>query len=177
MAPITSSFTADIVDSLFSDFTTKLGTGSLVYPTPTYMLLTTIQRAGGMAQLPPNETSCPALWLEYLAGGDKQAGIGRTHYVMQEDFNLYAMMILTPDSIGLTGRDPDTFRQNAGASLDTLMRRIIKAIDEWGGTITDSLLGGTTNGAHVTTWASVLTARNELLLEGRVMMHLEVQVE
>ena len=38
-------------------------------------------------------------------------------------------------------------------------------------------LGGTTNGATVDTWAYVLTARNDTLVEGRAMMHLYVDVE
>lgn len=177
MAPVTSSFVAGIIDSLFADLETNLGTDSTVYPAPEYMWLKTIQRAGGMAQLAPNERDCPALWIEYLAGGDKQMGLGRAHHLMQEDFNLYALMVMTPESVGMLDNDPNTFRGIAESSVDTMMRRIGKVVDEWSGTVTDTLLGGTTNGAKMTTWAFVLTAQNELLLEGRVMMHLEVQVE
>jgi len=177
MAPVSSSFISDIVDSLLSDLDTALGVGSSVYPDEEYLWIKTLHRAGGMAQLSPNERDCPALWIEYLAGGDKVMGLGRPHHIMQEDFNLYAMLIMNPDSVGMTGRDPEDFKQIAEASTDTLMRRIASVVDSWSDAVYDPLLGGSTNGGKITTWAFVLTAQNELLIEGRVMMHLEVQVE
>ena len=57
------------------------------------------------------------------------------------------------------------------------MRRMWKVITGWTGAITDPIIGGTTNGARVTTWAYVLAARDALLIEGRVLLHLVVKVE
>lgn len=177
MAPITSSFISDIIASLFADFETKLGVGSATYPTPAYLQVKTIRRAGGMPQLDEPDSNCPALWLEYLAGGEKQALIGRQAGVMQEDFNLFAKIVVTPESMGMSTRDVDAFRIAADASCDALMRRIWKVVADWTGAITDNIIGGTTNGASVSTWAYVLSARNQLLIEGRAMLGIEVRVE
>jgi hypothetical protein len=177
MAPIASSFISDIIQSLFADLETKLGIESVLYPSPSYMQLKTIRRAGGMPQLDEPDQNCPALWLEYLAGGDKEGALGRAHFGMQEDFNLFAKMVMTPKSVEMLGRDEDDFRVAADASTDMLMRRMWKVVTEWTGAITDPIIGGTTNGARVTTWAYVLTARDTLLVEGRVLLHLVVQVE
>lgn len=177
MTPLTSSFIADTVQSLFVDFETKLGVGSAVYPTPAYLQIKTIRRAGGLAQLDEPDQNCPALWLEYMAGGDKEGSIGRQHFGMQEDFNLFAKIVVSPEIMGLSTRDEDEFRLAAEAATDTMMRRMWKVVTDWTGAISDPIIGGTTNGARVSTWAFVLTARNALLVEGRAMLHLEIQVE
>lgn len=172
-----SSFISDIIQSLFSELETKLGVGSDVYPSPAYLQIKTLRRAGGMPQLDEPDPNTPALWIEYLAGGDKEATLGRRHGAMQEDFNLYAKVVLSPNVMGMPTRDVDEFRIAADASVDTLMRRIWKVCADWTGAITDQIMGGSTNGAYVNTWAYVLTARDALLIEGRVLLHLVVQVE
>lgn len=177
MATIVSSFVSDIIQSFFDDFQVKLGEGSDVYPMPPYMQLKTIGRAGGVPQLDAPDPECPALWMEYLAGGDTEGSLGRAHFGMREDFNLFAKMVMSPGTLDMADRNVDDFRIAADASIDTLMRRIWKACIDWNGAITCPLIGGSTNGARVSTWAYVLTARDALLVEGRVMLHLVVQVE
>lgn len=177
MAPVTSSFIADIIASFFDDFESKLGPESTTYPTPAYLAVKTIRRAGGYAQPDPPDSECPALWMEYLAGGEKQAVLGTQFGYRREDFNLFAKMVLTPERMGMDSRDLAAFRRALDASVDTLLRRIIKVCADWSGAVTDGVLGGTTNGANVDTWAYVLTARNDTLVEGRAMIHLYVDVE
>lgn len=177
MATVVSSFVSDIIQSLFDDFRVKLGEGSDVYPMPPYMQIKTIGRAGGVPQLDVPDKRCPALWMEYLAGGDTEGSLGRRHFGMREDFNLYAKMVMTPDTLDMADRNVDDFRIASDAAVDTLMRRIWKVCIDWTGVVTCPLIGGSTNGAQVSTWAYVLTARDTLLVEGRVLLHLVVQVE
>lgn len=177
MTVLTSSFISDIIQSLFADFEAKLGIGSDLYPTPAYLQVKKFRRAGGMPQLDEPDGNCPAMWMEYLAGGDKEGAVGARHFGMQEDFNLYGKVVLSPDNMGMSTRNVDEFRIAADASTDALLRRIWKAVNDWTGAITDPIMGGTSNGAYVNTWAYVLTARNDLLVEGRVMLHVVVRVE
>lgn len=177
MAPIASSFIADITTSLLDKLTTDVGVGSSVYPTPAYLQIRTLDRAGGNPQMLPPDQETPALWIEYIAGGDSEAFIGRPHGVMVEAFNLYSYAVFSPDSIGMDTRDGAEFRLYAEASADVLMRRIWKSIIGWTAAITDPIIGGTTNGARVLTWSFVLTARDTLLIEARSMMSFEVDVE
>lgn len=177
MAPVTSSFIRDIVQSLLDQYTAILGTGSTVYPEPAHLLAKKVVRAGGSPHLRGPDHETPAIWLEYVAGGDEWKEIGRRHAGMVETFNAYAYMVWSPETLGMVNRDKHVFRDYAEAATDTFLRRMWKATIDWRAAISDPLIGGMTNGAKVTTWAFVLTARSDLQVEARAFLRLEVNVE
>ena len=177
MATLTTSFIPDIVDSLFAKLTTDIGTGTLVYPGNTYLHVKTIARAGGYAALNVAEVDAPALWIEYIAGGDDVGQIGRAHGTMFEGFNLYLYAVFTPEILEMPDRNLANFRKYCEVAMDALMRRTMKSISDWGGGVSDVVLGSITNGAHSTVWAYVLSALGDYKVEGRVLLRVEVNVE
>jgi len=177
MATLTSSFASDIISSFYTKFTTDLGTGSTLYPNNAYLQVRTIERAGGFAHLKVGEDRTPAIWMEYIAGGDDGFEVGRRHGTMFETFNVYMYAVWEPDTLEMSTRNLSDFRRYAEIATDTLMRRIIVAVDGWSAGVTDTLVGGITNGAKATVWSFVLSAIGDYKVEGRGMLRIEVAVE
>lgn len=177
MPPLSMSFIGSVTQSLLDHLDTDCGVDSVLYPAPEYMLVKKFGRAGGNPQLIPPDKETPAVWLEYIAGADAEAALGRDHFGMLEEYNLYGYSVYTPEVIEMADRDADDFRRYVEIAGDALMRRLMLSITGWSDSITDGLVGGTTNGAVVTTWATVLTARNVLEIEARIMLRLQVNVE
>jgi hypothetical protein len=173
-SPLSSSFIADIIDSLITKLGTDLGSTSGL---PTYLQLQFKGRAGGFPHLIVADENTPALWIEYVSGESREGQIGEVYGVMREQFNVFCYVVFTPENIGQTGRDVTNFRKYAEVGIDILMRKVWASLLSWNSSITDSIIGGVTNGANVSAWGFNLTARNDLQLEGRAMMRLDVSVE
>ena len=156
MAPITSSFIHDIEAAIISEVTTKLGKDSVLYPTPAWMLLKTVGRAGGRPEMKVGENEYPAMFLEYVHGqptgseiGSELGGWGR------ESWNVFFTAWLTPEIMELDGRDIDDFRAYAVAAADTLLRRIMLVLLEFYPSVMCELLGQKTNSQSITGHALV----------------------
>lgn len=176
MAPQTSSFITDIEEAVLAELRTKCGTGSTVYPTPAYLLLVSASRGEVVPRIEINETLQPGLLMQYISGGEEEAGIGISFNV--ERWNIGAVIRLTPSVIGYAGSVVTTFRQYAAASADTLARRLRKTLRDFKPGIRDATFGEVVSGkGWVKRWGIVPTYLSDFEVMYLVLLEYELRTE
>jgi hypothetical protein len=175
---MTTSFIHDIEERLIAEINTKLGPSSLVYPTPAYLLVPFVGRAGGRPIPLLEDQQLPGLWIEYLAGQPKKYEIGSDLGLATaavESFNIFGLFRTTPEILGCA-TDQATFTKEAEAAAGTLLRRLMLVLAEFDPSVTDALLGYKTNGQRLGGWAYNGVTRGLGVIDYTLMVRYDSQV-
>lgn len=151
--PGAQSFGYLIEEELIAEVKARLGEETEDYPDPEWLKLKTVGRAGGRPLLTGSREQQPLVWFEYIAGSGQGYELGRQLPARAEEiWNVFAVMQLKPDDMGL-GMDEEEFKAWAGASADTLMRRLARVLTEFTPQVVDPITGLAPSSQNVTTWA------------------------
>lgn len=174
-----TSFIYLIETAVIAHLQEVLGEGSDTYLSPEWLHVRTIGHSGGRPIPEYTEAQTPAIWLEYIAGGEENRKIGLANMPSEgkELWNVFAVMYLTPEKMEI-GRDLAQFREWGVASADTLMRRMVLVLNQFDPDQICPLLNLATNGQRVTTWACAVQAgASDFELVARIALRYEVTTE
>lgn len=160
------SFIHDIEEALIDEINTKLGVGSTVYPTPGYLQVQFVGRAGGRPIPLLPDQDYPAIWLEYLAGAPRRSEIGHGYSTQAtESFNILGIMRVTPEVLGCPDDDLTIFTREAEAAAGILLRRLMLTLVSFDPSVYDELLGYKTNGQRLGGWAYNGITKGEMVID------------
>lgn len=175
MAFPTDSFTNLLEEAVLDRLWDRLGAGSTTYPDPDWLQLQSRGRAGGRPIATPAQDDMPALWMEYLAGGDEGRELGRSLPARGEElWNIFVVMELTPEMMDI-GRDLPQFREYGSASADLLMRRLIYELSEYDPDVTCPLTNLAFYDKRVTTWSYAGQSVSDFQIIYRIILRYRVQ--
>jgi len=167
--PLSSSFLVDVEEAVLAEILSELGEDSTTYPTPEYLWLAFADRGEVVPRLEINEAKLPGLLMQYVSGSRREGGIGLQ--MNREEWNIGAVLLLTPEILGYDGDDYSTFLKYAQASADTLARRLRKTLLEFKPSVADATFGEISGKPWIDRWTLVAHRRGdreivyEILLE------------
>lgn len=168
------TFIHDIEEALIAEIESKMGPGSTTYPTPEYLHVQFVGRAGGRPVPVLAEDQLPAIWIEYLGGGPRRGEIGHQWSTSGvEAFNVLGIVRTTPDIIGAPDNDEAEFARQAEAAIGTFVRRLMLVLLDYNPSVTDGILGYKTNDQRLLGWAYNGITRGPFAIDYSVIIRYE----
>lgn len=167
------SFIYDIEEVLIAQISSRMGVGSVVYPTPHYLQVRFVGRAAGRPIPLLPEQELPAIWIEYLSGAPRKGEIGHPWVTAAlESFNVLGLIRLTPEILGCAA-DVPTFSREAEGAVGTLLRRLMHTLLNVEPGAHDELLDYKTNGQRLGGWAYNGVTRGEFVIDYSLLIRYE----
>lgn len=177
-SPVTASFVHDVEEAYLAKILSDLGVGSTVYPEPDWLWVLKAGRTAGLPIMEVEEDKQPAVWMVYLGGGSTRGEIGSRYGGLASEFwDLFSFIRLTPERMGVSSDDPESFEEYATAAADILSRRLRLLFLTYDPSVTCDLIGHQTNGQNIIRWAYTVKRQSKLEMDFYSTLRLEQFVE